>query len=147
MNSSKKTMLTRNKGSQKAMAKNVSSENNTVNLLGNGTTIKGDIQSDGDFRIDGKLIGSIVSKGKVVVGTTGNVEGEIKCKNADISGKLKAQLNVEQLTSLKATSEFSGDIKTGKLAIEPGAKFSGTCDMDGNTPPAVNQQINEKRKG
>lgn len=128
------------------MAKNVSSENNTVNLLGNGTTIKGDIQSDGDFRIDGKLIGSIVSKGKVVVGTTGNVEGEVKCKNADISGKLKAQLNVEQLTSLKSTSEFSGDIKTGKLAIEPGAKFSGTCDMEGNAPP-VNQPLNEKRKG
>lgn len=128
------------------MAKNVTTDNHSVNLLGNGTTIKGDIESDGDFRIDGKLIGSIISKGKVVVGTTGNVEGEIRCKNADISGKLKAQLHVEELTSLKTTSDFSGDIKTGKLAIEPGAKFSGTCDMDGNKPQP-NQQANEKRKG
>lgn len=147
MNFLKKIMSILNrKGSQKAMAKNVIIENHSVNLLGNGTTIKGDIESDGDFRIDGRLIGSIVSKGKVVVGTTGIVEGEIRCKNADISGKLKAQLHVEELTSLKSTSGFSGDIKTGKLAIEPGARFSGTCDMDGKKPQP-NPQVNEKQKG
>ncbi len=111
------------------MSKNHTLNNNSVNLLGAGTTLRGDIESDGDFRIDGKLIGSIVSKGKIVVGTTGNIEGEMKCQNADISGRVKAKVNVAELLSLKSTAETTGDIVTGKLAIEPGAKFSGTCEM------------------
>ncbi len=100
-----------------------------MNMLGAGTTIKGDIQSNGDFRIDGTLIGSIQSKGKIVVGQTGHVEGEVVCSNADISGQVKAQLNVAELLTLKATAKFSGEITTSKLSIEPGARFSGTCNM------------------
>lgn len=111
------------------MAKNHVIENHQVNLLGTGTTVKGDIESNGDFRIDGKLNGSIVSKGKIVIGSTGHVEGEMVCQNADISGKVKAKIEVRELLSLKASAEFSGDIISGKLAIEPGAKFSGTCEM------------------
>jgi cytoskeletal protein CcmA (bactofilin family) len=111
------------------MAKTNGTENGTVNLIGTGTIIQGDVKSDGDFRIDGTLIGSIESKGKIVVGTTGSIEGEVKCKNADVSGKMSANIFVSQLLSLKATSSFSGEVKTGKLAIEPGAKFTGTCQM------------------
>ncbi len=111
------------------MAKNNINETASRNLLGADTTVKGDIESNGDFRIDGTLIGSISSKGKVVVGSTGNVEGEIKCQNADISGKVKANVTVAELLSLKASAKFSGEITTGKLAIEPGAKFSGSCNM------------------
>lgn len=111
------------------MAKNNINETASRNLLGADTTVKGDIESNGDFRIDGTLIGSISSKGKVVVGSTGNVEGEIKCQNADISGKVKANVTVAELLSLKASAKFSGEVITGKLAIEPGAKFSGSCNM------------------
>ena len=112
------------------MAKNNIVENQKVNLIENGTKIKGDIESNGDFRIDGTLIGSIKSKGKIVVGTTGSVEGDISCRNADISGKVKAQVNITELLSLKASADISGDIKTAKLSIEPGAKFSGNREMD-----------------
>ncbi len=111
------------------MAKNNINETASRNLLGADTTVKGDIESNGDFRIDGTLIGSISSKGKVVVGSTGNVEGEIKCQNADISGKVKANVTVAELLSLKASAKFSGEVTTAKLAIEPGAKFSGSCNM------------------
>ncbi|MCF8228043.1 MAG: polymer-forming cytoskeletal protein [Bacteroidales bacterium] len=130
------------------MAKSNGTENTAVNLIGIGTTIQGDIKSDGDFRIDGMLIGSIESKGKIVVGNSGKVEGEIRCKNADVSGKVSAQIYVEQLLSLKATSDFSGDLKTGKLSIEPGAKFTGSCEMnsgDKNTP--AKKAMHEKEKG
>ena len=112
------------------MAKNQANDSQSVNLLGTGTTFNGDIESDGDFRIDGKLTGSIVSKGKIVIGATGVVEGEIVCQNADISGNVKAKLEVRELISLKASAVFSGDIKAGKLAIEPGAQFSGSCQMN-----------------
>ena len=113
------------------MAKNMEQESTPkVNLLGSGTEIKGDISTNGDFRIDGTLKGTIVSKGKVVVGSTGKVEGEIKCQNGDFSGSIKAKVYVSSLLTLKSTATLSGDIVTNKLAIEPGAKFSGTCNME-----------------
>ena len=127
------------------MAKNNIAENQKVNLIENGTKIKGDIESNGDFRIDGTLIGSIKSKGKIVVGTTGTVEGNISCRNADISGKVKAQINITELLSLKASADVSGDIKTAKLSIESGTKFTGTCDM-GNAQDAVMKLKDEKAK-
>lgn len=99
------------------------------NIIAPGTIITGDIQTDGDFRIDGTLKGKIQSKGKVVVGHSGLIEGEITCENADISGKLKANLNIRKLTSLKKTASIEGDIRTQQLAIEPGAHFTGSCNM------------------
>lgn len=118
------------------MAKNNEMESPSINLIGAGTVIKGDIKSNGDVRIDGTLLGSLQSKGKVVVGTSGNIEGEILCQNADISGNIKAHITVAELLSLKATAKLAGDIITNKLAIEPGANFSGTCSMN-NAPKDI----------
>ena len=112
--------------------KNMAKQNETsgvVNLIGVGTTISGDITSSGDIRVDGTLKGSINTKGKVVVGSTGVVEGDVVCQNADISGELKAKISVSELLSLKTTAKLDGDIVTNKLAIEPGATFSGSCSM------------------
>jgi cytoskeletal protein CcmA (bactofilin family) len=90
------------------------------------------------MRIDGTLIGSVNAKGKVVIGTTGSVDGEIVCMNGDFSGTVKAQVSVTELLQLKATSKLTGDLVTGKLAIEPGAKFSGTCNMQESTAKPEN---------
>ncbi len=114
------------------MAKSNEEDTHNINILSTGTSLKGDIKSNGDIRIDGTLIGSVNSKGKVVIGPTGNIEGEIICQNADFSGVIKAKIVVTELLLLKATAKITGDIITNKLAIEPGAKFSGTCNMDGN---------------
>ena len=111
------------------MARNNENDGHSVNLIGTGTRIKGNINSEGDIRIDGTLIGKINSKGKVVVGSTGLVEGEINCQNADISGTVKIKITVADVLLLKPTAELSGDIITNKLAIESGATFSGTCSM------------------
>lgn len=135
------------------MAKNNLNDTPSVNLLGAGTSIKGDVKSNGDIRIDGSLTGSIHSKGKVIVGETGRVEGEIICKNADISGEVKAQLIVSDILALKTSAKLYGDITTGKLAIEPGALFTGTCKMDnagirGEKIPASNEgKLKEKIAG
>jgi cytoskeletal protein CcmA (bactofilin family) len=112
------------------MAKNREEDMPVINLLGTGTIVKGDIQVNGDFRIDGALIGTIQCKGKIVVGPTGKIEGDISCQNADFSGEVKANVIVSELLTLKESARFSGDMRTSKLAIEPGAKFSGTCQMD-----------------
>jgi len=115
----------------KAMSKNNSSENPSVNLIGAGTMIEGDITTNGDIRIDGSLTGSINVKGKLVVGVSGTVEGEIICQNADVSGTIKGKIGVAELLSLKASSKLTGDIITNKIAVEPGATFSGSCSMGG----------------
>lgn len=117
-----------------SMANPKTPENPSVNIIGAGTTIEGDIKSDGDVRIDGTLNGSLVIKGKLVIGTTGIVDGEASCQNADISGTITGKIKVAELLSLKATSKLTGDITTNKLSIEPGASFSGSCVMAGTVP-------------
>ncbi|MBL7883750.1 MAG: polymer-forming cytoskeletal protein [Bacteroidia bacterium] len=113
------------------MAKNNQTENPSVNIIGTGTIIEGDITTNGDMRIDGSLTGTINVKGKLVVGVSGMVEGEIICQNADISGTIKGKIGVAELLSLKSSSKLTGDIITNKIAIEPGATFSGSCSMGG----------------
>lgn len=115
----------------KGMAKNSNSENPSVNIIGAGTVIEGDITTNGDMRIDGSLTGSINVKGKLVVGPSGMIEGEIICQNADISGAIKGKIGVAELLALKSSSKLTGDIITNKIAIEPGATFSGSCSMGG----------------
>ena len=100
-----------------------------VNIIGNGTTITGDIKSKGDIRVDGSLNGSIETEGKVVVGQGGVVEGDVICKDADVAGVIKAKITVSQLLSLKSSAKLNGDIVTNKLSIEPGATFTGSCSM------------------
>jgi cytoskeletal protein CcmA (bactofilin family) len=113
------------------MAKNNTSDSPSVNIIGAGTIIEGDITTNGDMRIDGSLTGSINVKGKLVVGASGMVEGEIICQNADISGTIKGKIGVAELLALKSSSKLTGDIITNKIAIEPGATFSGSCSMGG----------------
>ena len=112
--------------------KEMNKENETsgvVNIIGIGTIITGDIQAKGDIRIDGTLKGAVKTSGKVVVGEAGIIEGDVECNNADIAGSLNAKISVVQLLSLKATARLTGDLVTNKLAIEPGAAFTGHCSM------------------
>ena len=111
------------------MAKYNETDNNTINLISNGTDITGDIRSNGDIRIDGSLKGNLNTKGKVVIGPTGKVNGEVICKNSEVSGIVEGKIIVGQLLNLKASSKILGDIATSKLSIEPGALFSGNCKM------------------
>lgn len=106
--------------------------NPCLNLLGNGTTIEGNIQTHGDIRIDGVFKGNIQTASKLVIGATGIVEGEIICQNADIEGAAKSNIKVAELMSLKSTASVVGNINVGKLSIENGAMFSGQCVMRQN---------------
>ncbi|MBU8892613.1 MAG: polymer-forming cytoskeletal protein [Bacteroidales bacterium] len=100
-----------------------------INLIGAGTEITGDINSNGDIRIDGMLNGNLKTAGKVVIGETGRASGEIECKNSEVLGEVHGKIKVSELLSLKATAKIFGDIVTKKLAIEPGSRFTGNCNM------------------
>ena len=99
------------------------------NTIAQGTIIDGDLKSEGDFRIEGVINGTLITKGKVVIGTTGLVEGSLSCNNADIEGKIKGKLVVLETLSLRASANVYGDVQTGKLAVEPGATFNANCQM------------------
>ena len=118
----------------------------SVNIIGAGTKIEGDIVTNGDIRIDGTLTGSINVKGKLVVGASGSVEGEIICQNADVSGTIKGKIGVAELLSLKASAKLTCDIITNKIAVEPGATFSGSCSMGGVIKDIKGEQRPEKSK-
>ncbi len=128
------------------MAKVYEIDSSSINILGAGTSVKGEINANGDFRIDGSLIGTINAKGKLVIGATGSVEGEIICQNADFSGNVKASVNVMEMLSLKSTSKLTGDIVVNKLSIEPGAQFSGSCNMNTAKNTTLFSQKNETEK-
>ncbi len=136
-------MFSNSKG--KKMAKNGEFDTNTVTTISTGTVVKGDITSEGDFRIVGKLIGSIRSTGKVVIGQSGIVEGDVFCQNADFAGTIKGNVDVEKLLLLKATVNLSGNIKTSKLSIEAGALFSGQCIMNNADSKATNENKQTKK--
>ena len=100
-----------------------------TNRIVEGTTIKGDIISETDFRLDGNLIGNFQSIGKLVIGPAGSVLGDIVCKNADVEGKFTGKMQVEDLLNVKAKASIEGTVTVGKLAVEPGANFSASCVM------------------
>lgn len=99
------------------------------NHINSDTTIEGSIKARGNLRIDGTLKGDLICEGRVVVGKSGLIEGQIKCQNAEIEGQIKANIVVSELLTLKATAKLQGDIITKKLSIEPGANFTGSCSM------------------
>lgn len=101
------------------------------NHINSDTVIEGSIKARGNLRIDGKLTGTLECQGRVVIGASGVIEGDIKCENAEIEGSLMANITVSDLLSLKSTAKVQGDIVTKKLAIEPGATFTGSCSMGG----------------
>ena len=114
------------------MAKSYEIENHTINLIGTGTIIEGNIAANGDIRIDGTLKGNLSTKGKLIVGDTGRISGEVNCKNFEVEGSVDGKVFVTELLSLRSKSKILGDITTSKLAIEPGAIFTGKCDMSGS---------------
>jgi len=109
------------------------------------TKIKGDITSETDIRIDGELEGSVTTKGKLVIGKTGFINGKVDCGNADIEGRFSGTLKVHSVLSLKGTALIEGEVTTEKLAVEPGATFNATCSMKGGTN-AVKALKNESEK-
>ena len=102
-----------------------------INSIMEGTSIEGEIRSDSNLRIDGKVKGTIHARGRLIVGQTGVIEGEVHCQSSDIEGTVTGKITCQDLLSLKATAKIQCDIHTKQLAIEPGAVFTGNCSMGG----------------
>jgi cytoskeletal protein CcmA (bactofilin family) len=102
----------------------------TVNIIGSGTTIQGDIVCEGDIRIDGQVNGLVSTKAKIVVGPEGEITGDLVCQSADILGKVTGIIKVDELLFLKSNALVKGDVYTAHFEMEPTAKFNGRCYME-----------------
>jgi cytoskeletal protein CcmA (bactofilin family) len=114
-----------------------------VNRIVEGTKIEGTLRSDANIRIEGTFTGTVDTKGKLVIGPNGIIDGEVTCSNAEVEGKIIGKITVEDLLSLKSSARIEGDIFTSKLSIDPGAMFSGSCNM-GNKVKQMNHEHGEK---
>ena len=131
----------------KVMFKNSKSEDmgapenfdtNTIDRIAEGTIIEGSINSTKSIRIDGKVKGSVFCAGRVVVGKTGLIEGEVECDSADVEGTLNSTVKVKGLLELKSTAVINGDSQVGKLKVDPGAEINGKLDMGGTVKSLSN---------
>ncbi len=101
----------------------------SITIISADALIKGDIESIGDIRIDGKLIGNVVCKSKIIIGPKGIIEGDITGNNADILGVVKGKLKMSGQLNLQGKSIITGDIHASKLQIESTVCFNGNCHM------------------
>lgn len=116
------------------------------NKISQGTVITGDIEAKGSFRIEGTIEGTLKTPGKVVVGKTGFIKGEVECEHADFEGKFSGNLTVKETLSLRSSAHIEGEVVTGKLAIEPGATFNATCQMKGGVKSLNDDRREEKQQ-
>ena len=114
-----------------------------ASLIASGTTLKGDITSNGDIRIDGTLQGNIYCSAKVVIGANGVVEGDVNGQQADVMGKITGTVKVKDILQLKGNSQVSGNIHAGKLQIEPSASFNGQCHMSPQSTTAQEKKMDK----
>ena len=106
-------------------------------LISAGTTVKGDISSNSDLRIDGAIIGNVSSSAKIVIGASGTVEGDISGNQADIVGKVSGNIKTKDLLQLRGDCVVNGNVYAGKLQVEPTAIFNGQCHMGSSEKPVV----------
>ncbi|SKC44104.1 Polymer-forming protein [Bacteroidales bacterium WCE2008] len=102
---------------------------NEVSRISTGTSMKGEINSPNDIRIDGSFDGKIISKGRVVIGDKAVISGDIICDNVDFWGKMTGSLYVRDTLALKDGCVVNGDLHVKRLSVELGARFEGNCKM------------------
>ena len=111
------------------MARTESTPFNAHNILTSRTVISGKICAEEDFRIDGIIEGEVICNGKVVVGRSSVVTGNLQCTNLELLGEMTGNITCTNTVILREASKMNGDIATKSIEIEPGASFSGACFM------------------
>lgn len=121
-----------NKKSSAAKVNSNTSGNNlpSINMISEGTHVKGTLHTKNDIRIAGKLEGEAEAKGKLIIASTGVVDGDIEAVDADIAGKLLGEIHVSNKLILRQSAIVDGDIYTKSLLVEEGAQINGACRMN-----------------
>ncbi|HHT48116.1 MAG TPA: polymer-forming cytoskeletal protein [Firmicutes bacterium] len=127
-------------------------------LIGKDSAFTGNIESTGTIRIDGKFEGEIITKGDLVIGESGQVQGKIKAENITIAGKVQGEVEASGKLELVPTGNLQGEAKMTLLVVEEGAVFQGNCQqfskdrkergkfLQIETPPEKTGQMNAGKK-
>ena len=126
-----------NKGKSEEMDTPQSFDTNAIDRIAEGTVLEGSVNSARSIRVDGKVKGSVVCTGRVVVGKTGVIDGEIECDSADIEGTLNSTIKVNGMLELRPTAILNGEIRVSKISVDPGAQLNGNIDMGGTVKSIV----------
>ena len=102
---------------------------NARNIIGKGTKVKGDLETFGNLRIEGKMIGNLKTISKLIISNSSEVGGNVTAQNAHVEGTINGNIEVSESLYLKTTAVINGDISTSKLIVEDGAVFNGGCKM------------------
>ena len=102
---------------------------NSISRISAGTVIKAEIQSPYDIRIDGTFEGKVQTKGRVVIGETASIKGDVICENIDLWGKMEGNLYVKDTLSLMEGCSMEGNLHVKRLSVELGSTFNGNCRM------------------
>lgn len=113
-----------------------------INNIGQGTNIEGHIKTDGDIRIDGKVNGNVMTKGRLVLGPTSEVIGDIMCMNGNIDGFVRGNIQVSDVLKITKTANIDGNITVKKLIVEEGAIIQAKVAMTNNATNSVNRPNN-----
>ncbi len=105
-----------------------------LSIVADGTLFRGDIETTGHLRIDGKVQGNISSTGNVAIGKGGEVEGNITATNLKVSGRVKGNVEVTERCVLDSSAILHGDSKVKILAVEEGAIINGRVSMELREP-------------
>ncbi len=116
------------------------------NVIANGTAVKGDINTNGDIRVDGGIEGTINSKGKVIIGEKGLVKGQVFAANIDIMGTVTGDMIATSTMTLKSTAKVTGNIQTVTIVIEQNAILNGNCKMGKLEPQCASTPATDKEK-
>src|SRR5690554_1168117 len=97
-------------------------------ILGNGTTVEGDLYTKGPLRVEGRVKGKIKAEGDLLVGESGNLETEIEARNVLIAGTVRGNIKALNKIEILPSGKLYGDIKTKTIKIEEGAVFVGSSE-------------------
>lgn len=121
-----------NKKTSSAKVNTNSTGNNipSINMISEGTTVKGTLNTKNDIRIAGELEGEAKAKGKLIISSSGKIDGDVEAVDADIAGHLKGEIHVSNKLILRQSALVDGDIYTKSLLVEEGAQINGACRMN-----------------
>jgi len=110
-----------------------------LTIIGPGTTIVGEIQSNGMVRIEGNVSGKIQSSDSIVVQEGGKVEAELRANSIAIAGKVKGNIYANERLEINTGATVIGDIVAPRIAIADGVAFEGKVSMQrpGAAPSAA----------
>jgi len=137
-------MFNNNKKEDK-LVNSTNGQSPSLNMISEGSKVKGNIQSQNDIRISGKIEGEASSKGKLIITSSGVIDGNVKAAEADISGNLIGEIHITNRLTLRKTAKINGNIYTKTLIVEEGAEINGDCKM-GTETPSSNGQATESKK-